>query len=83
MAPERNKGQAGLGGKGKNQLKHRQDQATRNKRKTPSLGKRQVPGKPAGSGKKALQKENQRRWHQEKKRRVRKQAQTEPKTGRP
>jgi hypothetical protein len=70
---ERNKGQAGMGGRGKNQPKNRQDQATRRKVTVPKLPKAKVPGVVASKNpRKRNQKNNQRSWHDEKVTRVRK-----------
>lgn len=63
---QRNKGQAGMGGRGKNQLKNRQDVATRRKSKTPKLPKAKVPGEPSSKNpRKRNQKRNQREWNEE------------------
>src|SRR5437763_11911210 len=62
MAQQRFKGQAGMGGRGKNQSRYRQDVATRRKRKVPALRKAKIPGSPAGPPARRNQKRNQRSW---------------------
>jgi hypothetical protein len=74
MAQERNKGQAGMGGRGKNQPKNRQDVATPRKRKMPALATVDVPGSPSGTSARRNQKRNQREWHGDRRRQVKKAA---------
>jgi hypothetical protein len=63
---ERSKGQAGMGGRGKNQSHTRQDKATRRKVRMPKIARAIVPGEPAGKNpRKRNQKRNQRKWHNE------------------
>lgn len=70
---ERSKGQAGMGGRGKNQSRNRQDKATRRKARVPKIAKANVPGSPSGKNpRKRNQKRNQRQWHQQRRLRVRK-----------
>lgn len=81
MAHERNKGQAGLGGRGKNQTKGRQDQATpsprgRKKSNLTQARNKEVPGSPSGAPERRNQKKNQRDWHENKVRNVRKEQRT-------
>jgi hypothetical protein len=70
MTQQRNKGQAGMGGRGKNQAKHRQDVATRRKRRMQPLREANIPGSPSGSRARRNQKRNQRDWHAERRQRV-------------
>jgi hypothetical protein len=74
MAPERNKGQAGMGGRGKNQTKYRQDVATRRKRHMQALADPNIPGSPCGTPARRNQKNNQRAWHAERRQRVKRAA---------
>jgi hypothetical protein len=70
---ERNKGQAGMGGHGKNKPKLRQDKATRRKVRATRLAEAQVPGRPSAKNpRRANQKRNQREWHSERKLQVKK-----------
>jgi hypothetical protein len=62
MAQQRNKGQAGMGGRGKNQAKYRQDVATRRKTRIPALAEPSIPGSPSGPPARRNQKRNQRTW---------------------
>ena len=64
MPNERNKGQGGMGGKGKNQPRNRQDKATRKKAK--NIGGPANLTKPSKSPK-ANQKRNQKEWASKKK----------------
>jgi hypothetical protein len=64
--PEQSKGQAGMGGRGKNQAKTRQDKATRRTVRTQGLVKAHIPGSPSGKNpRRRNQKRNQRTWHEE------------------
>jgi hypothetical protein len=69
MVQPKNKGQAGMGGRGKNKPKHRQDQATARKARPPTLrgeGKNKEGAqltRPARNPR-ANQKRNQSEWHQ-------------------
>ena len=70
---QRNKGQAGMGGRGKNSPKRRQDKATARKVRVPKLPAAEVPGAPSSKNpRKRNQKRNQREWHAEKRFKVRK-----------
>jgi hypothetical protein len=70
---ERSKGQAGMGGRGKNQARTRLDKATRRKVRVPKIAKGIVPCEPAGKNpRKRNQKRNQRIWHGERASRVKK-----------
>ena len=61
---QRHKGQAGMGGRGKNQPKNRQDVASRRKVTVPRIPKAKLPGAPESPNpRKANQKNNQRKWH--------------------
>jgi hypothetical protein len=62
----RNKGQAGMGGRGKNKLKSRTDQPTRRKVRNQKIAKAKVPGAVASKNPaRRNQKRNQRSWHSE------------------
>jgi hypothetical protein len=62
MPQQKNKGQAGMGGRGKNQKKGRQDQATRTKERKPGGGA--TRSRPALTAR-GNQKRNQKEWHEE------------------
>jgi hypothetical protein len=64
MTHERNKGQAGMGGRGKNQEKGRQDHATRQRKRNVGGG---VNLEPPAENPKANQGRNQRAWEKKKK----------------
>jgi hypothetical protein len=69
---QRFKGQAGMGGRGKNKPKN-QTVATRRKVRTPKIPKAQVPGViESPNPRKRNQKNNQRKWHDEKAAKIRK-----------
>jgi hypothetical protein len=73
MPQQMNKGQAGMGGRGKNQLKGRQDKGTRRKGRIPKLAEANIPGSPSGKNpRKRNQKRNQREWRQKRELHVRK-----------
>jgi len=76
MAQQRFKGEAGIGGRGKNKARYRQDTVTRRKR-TPATKKARVPGSPSGSAGRRNQKRNQRSWHGKRRFRLKKIAPTE------
>jgi hypothetical protein len=63
-----------MGGRGKNQVKHRQDVATRRKRKMQALREPAIPGTPSGTRTRQNQKRNQRDWHAQRRHRVKKAA---------
>jgi hypothetical protein len=70
---QRNKGQAGMGGRGKNKVQNRQDQATRRRNRAPKLAVTDVPGAPPSKNpRKRNQKRNQRAWHAERRFKVKK-----------
>ncbi len=70
---QRSKGQAMMGGRGKNQPKNRQDKATRRKARVPKVAEAEILGSPSSKNpKKRNQKSNQRTWHNERARRVKK-----------
>jgi len=71
MAETRFKGQAGMGGRGKNQPKNTQTSVTRRRQKFPKLAEASVKGVPSGSGPKQNQGKNQRDWHEGRKMKVR------------
>jgi hypothetical protein len=71
--PEENKGQAGMGGRGKNQAKTRRDKGTRRKGTIPKLASAKVPGSPSGKNpRRRNQKRNQREWHEDRRMQVKK-----------
>ena len=74
MTQQRNKGQAGMGGRGKNQIRHRQDTGTRRKRRMQALREPELPGSPPGPPAVRNQKRNQREWHAERRLKVKKAA---------
>jgi len=70
---QRYKGHAGMGGRGKDSPKLRQDKATARKVRVPKLPAADVPGAPSSKNpRKRNQKRNQREWHAEKRFKVRK-----------
>ena len=76
MAQQRFKGQAGMGGRGKNQARYRKDVVSRRKR-VPSFKKASLPGSPSGSPPRRNQKRNQRAWRAHRTFRLKKIARTE------
>jgi hypothetical protein len=63
----------GLGGRGKNQAKYRQDVPSRRKVKVQKVPKANVPGLVESQNpRKRNQKNNQRKWHAEKAQKIRK-----------
>jgi hypothetical protein len=72
MVQQRNKGQAGMGGRGKNQKKGRQDQATRRRKKLP-LGEKKGGATltPPSKSRRLNQKRNQTEWHERRRQAVR------------
>jgi hypothetical protein len=70
---QRYKGHAGMGSRGKNSPRQRQDKATARKVRTPKLAAAEVPGTPSSKNpRKRNQKKNQREWHEEKRFKARK-----------
>jgi hypothetical protein len=70
---QRNKGQAGMGGRGKNSPKQRQDKATSRKVRVPRVAAADVPGAPSSKKpRRRNQKRNQREWHAERRFKVKK-----------
>jgi hypothetical protein len=66
---QRYKGQAGMGGRGKNSPKQRQDKATSRKVRVPKVKKGDVPGAPSSRN---PRKRNQREWNADRRFKVKK-----------
>src|SRR2546423_9278945 len=74
---QRYKGQAGMGGRGKNSPKLRQNRTTKRKVRVPKLAEAIIPGAPPSKNPhKRNQKRNQREWHAERRFKVKKAART-------
>jgi hypothetical protein len=70
---QRYKGQAGMGGRGRNQGRTRQDKVVRRSARVPKLAKAKIPGSPSGKNpRRRNQKRNQRDWHAERRFKVKK-----------
>ena len=64
--PEQHKGQAGMGGRGKNRSKARQDKATRRTVRSRNVPTAKVPGSPSSRNPRRRNiKRNQREWHED------------------